>query len=62
MKLVKKLALTSAHSGLAIKDPEIIKGAAMPPQIPEKPSLNTSASTKALLVQHSYPAWLACRA
>jgi len=39
----------------------MINGAAMPPGISGKPSYNTSASTKALMVQHPYQAWLTCR-
>jgi hypothetical protein len=47
-----------------IKTPKglaMINGAAMPPQLTVKPSYNTSASTKALIVQHPYQAWLPCR-
>ena len=36
-------------------------GAAMSLQLTVKPSYNTSASTKALMVQHPYHAWLPCR-
>jgi hypothetical protein len=38
----------------------MINGAAVPPQLTVKPSYNTSASTKALMVQHPYQVWLPC--
>jgi hypothetical protein len=36
-------------------------GAAMPLGLTVKPSYNTSVSTKALMVQNPYKAWLPCR-
>ncbi len=39
----------------------MINGTAMHPRLTVKPSYNTSASTKALMVQHPYQAWLPCR-
>ncbi len=44
------------HKGLTM-----INRASMPPQLTVKPSYYTSASTKALMVQHPYQAWLPCR-
>ncbi len=38
----------------------MINGATMPRQLTVKPTY-TSASTKALMVQHPYQAWLLCR-
>jgi hypothetical protein len=42
------------------KDLAMINGAAMPPQLTVKPSYNTSASTKVLMGQLPYQAWLPC--
>ncbi len=39
----------------------MINSAAMHWQLTVKPSYNTSASIKALMVQHPYQAWLPCR-
>jgi hypothetical protein len=49
------LKILRHRKGLAM-----INGAAMPPQLTVKPTYNTSASTKALMVQHPYQAWLTC--